>query len=65
MKKYELNEGDKVIISKEGVTLTAKVILDNKITGNIPYLPTFDKELDVFGIFNEGYRYAKVKIEKV
>ena len=65
MEKYELNEGDKVIISKEGVTLTAKVILDNKITGNIPYLPTFDKELDVFGIFNEGYRYAKVKIEKV
>ena len=65
LEKFELNEGDEVSITKDDITLKTKVILDNKITGDIPYLPTFDKELDSFGIFKEGYRYAKVKIEKV
>ena len=65
MDKNGLGEGDEVIISKNETSLKVKVIYDNKISGNIPYLPTFDKKLDVVGIFNEGYRYAKVKIEKV
>ena len=65
LEKFELSEGDEVSITKDDTTLKTKVILDNKIKGLIPYLPTFDKELDSFGIFKEGYRYAKVNIEKV
>jgi len=65
MDKYNLNENDIVEISNENISITTKVQLDNKITGDIPYLPTFDEKLDVSGIFKNGYRYAKVNLKKV
>ncbi len=65
LKKHSLNEGDQVEVSIEDFSLTTKVEVDNKISGDIPYLPTFDEKLESNGIFKDGYRYAKVKIQKV
>ncbi len=65
LEKFNLNEGDDVKITNKQTSLTTKVILDNKIVGDTPYLPTFDRELDSLRIFDKGYRYAKVKIKKV
>ncbi len=65
LSKYSLNEGDEVEIEKEDVKLKTVVKVDNKILGDIAYLPTFDEKLESEAIFKEGYRYAKVKIQKV
>jgi NADH-quinone oxidoreductase subunit G len=65
MESQGLNENDEVEISNEYASLITKVKFDDKITGTIPYLPTFDEKLDVSGIFKGGYRYAKVNLKKV
>jgi len=41
------------------------VKVDKQAAGLIPYLPTFDKDLDLSGIFASDYRFAKVSIKKV
>ena len=52
------------IENDKGYSLVVAIKEDNKISGNIPYLPTFDRKLDVAPFF-EGYRYAKVIIKGV
>ena len=56
-----LSEGDKVKVG--GIEVEIKV--DKQLEGMIPYLPTFDKDLDVKSLFSDGYRFSKLKVEGV
>jgi len=60
----ELNAGDSVKVKSENGELVAKIVSDNKITGNIIVLPTFDSKLNSEALFS-GYRFAAASIEKV
>ena len=60
----ELNAGDSVTIKSQNGTLTAKIVSDNKITGKIVCLPTFDSKLNSEAMFSD-YRFATASIEKV
>ncbi len=64
MKKLELSEGDMVSVSANGTSLEVKVIEDNKIDGDIAYLPTFDKNLQTAAMF-KSYRFEQATIKKV
>ncbi|WP_455756890.1 NADH-quinone oxidoreductase subunit G [Sulfurimonas sp.] len=60
----ELNAGDKVKVKSDNGELTAKIVSDNKIAGDIVVLPSFDSKLNSEALFN-GYRFASASIEKV
>ena len=60
----ELNAGDSVKVKTENGELTAQIVSDNKIAGNIVVLPTFDSNLNSEALVN-GYRFASASIEKV
>ena len=60
----ELNEGDSVKVKTANGDLTAQIVSDNKIAGNIVVLPTFDSKLNSEALVN-GYRFASASIEKV
>lgn len=64
MESNQLGEGDRVNVKTPYGDLFAEVVLDGKIEGNIPYLPTFDPKLNSAAVFN-GYRFATVSIQKV
>ncbi len=65
LENNDFSENDIVEISNDnGEKLETVIRIDNKINGNIPYLPTFDKNLDSEILFEGGYRYAKVKIQR-
>ena len=64
MKKLELSEGDMVSVSANGTSLEVKVVEDNKIDGDIAYLPTFDKNLQTAAMF-KSYRFEQATIKKV
>ena len=59
-----LNESDVVELSNEKATIKLKISIDSKLKGNIPYIPTFDKNVDSLTLF-DGYRFSEVKIKKV
>ncbi len=65
LNENSLTEGDEVKIEGEKGEVTLKVKVDKQAAGLIPYLPTFDKDLDLSGIFASDYRFAKVSIKKV
>ena len=60
LEKKGLKEGDRVRVGN----LEVEVKVDKQLLGDIPYLPTFDKNLDVKPLFN-GYRFSKIKVEGV
>ncbi len=60
----ELNEGDSVKVKSENGEVTASIVSDNKIAGNIIVVPTFDSKLNSEALFS-GYRFASASIEKV
>ncbi len=64
LKMKDLNDGDIVELSNQKATIKLKVTLDEKIKGNIPYVPTFDKNVDSLSLF-DSYRFSEVKIKKV
>ena len=64
LSESDFNEGDSVRVKTDNGELTAKVISDNKISGNIVILPTFDSKLNSEALFS-GYRFATASIEKV
>jgi uncharacterized protein YtpQ (UPF0354 family) len=65
LENNDFSENDIVeILNDNGEKLETVIRIDNKINGNIPYLPTFDKNLDSEILFEGGYRYAKVKIQR-
>lgn len=64
LSKSELNEGDSVKVKTPNGELTAQIVSDNKIAGDIVILPTFDSNLNSEALVN-GYRFATASIEKV
>ncbi len=60
----ELNEGDRVSVKTDAGELIVSVISDNKIEGDVMYLPTFDKQIQSEALFN-GYRFSPASITKV
>jgi len=59
-----LGEGDKVEIKTDLGTIATTVEIDSQLTGDIPYLPTFDKALDAEALFGSS-RFTKATIRKV
>ncbi len=59
-----LIESDVVELSNEKATIKLKISIDSKLKGNIPYIPTFDKNVDSLILFDD-YRFSEVKIKKV
>jgi NADH-quinone oxidoreductase subunit G len=64
LKSLELSEGDLVNVKTESGEVSVTLILDNKIDGNISYLPTFDTKINSEALF-DGYRFNKASIKKV
>ncbi len=60
----ELQVGDEVSVKTEAGEVSVKVISDNKIDGEIAYLPTFDANINSEALFG-GYRFTTASIEKV
>jgi len=65
LEEIGVKEGDKVLVEGEKGAIEIKVKVDVQASGNIPYLPTFDRSLDLDKIFTSKYRFAKVSIKKV
>jgi len=66
LEKRELKSGDMVVVEgSDGVKLTLRVEIDLMISGDIPYLPTFDTKLNAKQFFPDGYRFADVSIKGV
>ncbi len=63
MKDLGLEEGDKVNIQKDDITINTMVTLDDKI-GSGAYIGTFDPTLESEKLF-DGYRFSEVTITKV
>ncbi len=66
LEKRELKSGDMVVVEGDGgVSLTLRVEHEPMISGDIPYLPTFDTKLNAEQFFPDGYRFAEVSIREV
>ena len=63
LKEMGLEEGNKVNIQKDDITITTEVELDDKI-GSGAYVGTFDPNIDTKSLF-DGYRFTEVKLQKV
>jgi len=64
LSKSDLNEGDSVKVKSQNGELIVNVVSDNKITGDIALLPTFDSKINSEALFS-SYRFATASIEKV
>ncbi len=64
LENSEFNAGDTVKVKTAKGELTANIVSDNKIAGNITVLPTFDSKLNSGALVN-GYRFASASIQKV
>ncbi len=60
-----LSEGDMVEVKTERGTISAKVELDKQWSGEIAYVPTFDKKLNTQALFDNNYRFTTATIRKV
>jgi NADH-quinone oxidoreductase subunit G len=66
LEKRELKNGDMVVVEgNNGASLTLRVEHEPMISGDIPYLPTFDTKLNAKQFFPDGYRFAEVSIKEV
>ena len=64
LKSSGFNEGDIVKVKTQNGELSAKIICDNKIEGEIATLPTFDSNLNSQALFS-GYRFSTATIQGV
>lgn len=64
LKASGFNEGDVVKVKTQNGELSAKIICDNKIEGEIATLPTFDSNLNSQALFS-GYRFSTATIQGV
>lgn len=64
LSKSDFNEGDIVKVKSASGELVASIVSDNKISGDIIVLPTFDAKLNSEALFS-SYRFATASIEKV
>ena len=64
LSKSDLSEGDSVRIKSSNGELVVKIISDNKITGDIALLPSYDSKINP-EVITGAYRFALASIEKV
>ncbi|MBU0631999.1 hypothetical protein KKA17_05080 [bacterium] len=64
LESSDFNEGDMVKVKTGSGEVTAKIISDNKIEGEIATLPTFDSNLNSQSLFS-GYRFTLATIQGV
>ena len=64
LSKSDLNEGDNVKVKTDKGELVVNIVSDNKITGDIACLTTFDSKINSEAVVG-GYRFATASIEKV
>ncbi len=64
LSKSDFNEGDSVRVKSQNGELIANIVSDNKILGDIAFLPTFDSKINSEALFS-SYRFATASIEKV
>ncbi|MCW8895692.1 NADH-quinone oxidoreductase subunit G [Sulfurimonas sp.] len=64
LSKSDLNEGDSVRVKSENGELVVNIVSDNKISGDVALLPTFDSKINSEALFS-SYRFATASIEKV
>ena len=62
--KSDFNEGETVRVKSANGELVANIVSDNKISGDIIVLPTFDSKLNSEALFS-SYRFATASIERV
>ncbi|MGD9719325.1 MAG: ferredoxin, partial [Sulfurimonadaceae bacterium] len=60
----DLKEGDSVRVKNDNGELTLQIVSDNKISGSIAILPTFDSKINSEALFS-SYRFATASIQKV
>jgi len=60
----ELSEGDRVLVETPKGSMELNVKIDTKIGGNIPFVPSFDSNLNTEALFG-GYRFSNATIKKV
>ena len=60
----EFNVGDSVTIKSENGEVTANIVSDNKIAGDIVCIPTFDSKINSEALFS-SYRFTSASIQKV
>ena len=60
----DLKEGDSVRVKNDNGELTLQIVSDNKISGAIAILPTFDSKINSEALFS-SYRFATASIQKV
>jgi len=60
----DINDGDMVKVKTELGEITVNVVSDNKISGDIACLTTFDSKINSGAVVN-GYRFATASIQKV
>jgi NADH-quinone oxidoreductase subunit G len=60
----EFNEGDSVKIKTQNGEIVTNIVSDNKITGDIAILPTFDSKINSEAVIS-GYRFSVASIERV
>ncbi|MCK9472561.1 NADH-quinone oxidoreductase subunit G [Sulfurimonas sp.] len=64
LSKSDLKEGDSVRVKSDNGELVANIVSDNKISGDIILMPTFDSKINSGALFS-SYRFATASIEKV
>ncbi|MDD2566499.1 MAG: NADH-quinone oxidoreductase subunit G [Thiovulaceae bacterium] len=60
----DFKEGDSVRVKNDNGELTLQIVSDNKISGAIAILPTFDSKINSEALFS-SYRFATASIQKV
>jgi len=63
-KTLKLDSGNSVEIETKNNLITLPVEIDNKISGDIAYVPTFDKSIETESLF-DGYRFIEAKVRSV
>ncbi|WP_310442007.1 NADH-quinone oxidoreductase subunit G [Sulfurimonas sp.] len=64
LSKSDLKEGDSVRVKSESGEIVVNIVSDNKISGDIALLPTFDSKINSEALFS-SYRFATASIQKV
>ena len=64
LEKLNLDQKDKVLIKANNQSLELDIVLDIQLSGNIAYIPYFDKQIDTKKLF-DGYRFNSAKISKI
>ncbi len=63
LSKSDFNEGESVRVKSQKGELVANIVSDNKISGDIIVLPTFDSKINSEALFS-SYRFATASIER-